>query len=181
MFITTLIADRMEKRPVEENTPSLVQITLLKELAKQPIFLIRELLQRRLMVKALQLIQLNGPGPSFQGKASFSKFQKEAKQAIKRAGVSISSVDLQKILTGSSLVPFLTGTTSRRLYLTFSLIRPWLLLPRPRTLMRLYSPRSRGIALPQRPPSPTSSCHLVFESGESFYLFLDRSLACDSQ
>lgn len=34
------------------------------------------------MVKALQLIQLNGPGPSFQGKASFSKFQKEAKEVL---------------------------------------------------------------------------------------------------
>lgn len=36
---------------------------LLKELAEQPISLIRELLQMRLMVKALQLIQLNGPRP----------------------------------------------------------------------------------------------------------------------
>lgn len=70
-------------------TPSLVQqVTksnqLFKELAEQPISLIRELLQLRLMVKvkALQLIQLNGPGPSFQGKASFSKFQKEAKEVL---------------------------------------------------------------------------------------------------
>lgn len=43
--------------------PTSYQIQLFKELAEQPISLIRELLQMRLMVKALQLIQLNGPGP----------------------------------------------------------------------------------------------------------------------
>lgn len=57
-------------------------LPLFKELAEQPVSLIRELKKMRLMVKALQLIQLNGPGPSFQGKASFSKFQKEAKVFI---------------------------------------------------------------------------------------------------
>ena len=61
-------------------SPTSNQIQLFKELAEQPISLIRELLQMRLMLKALQLIQLNEPGPSFQGKASFSKFQKEAKE-----------------------------------------------------------------------------------------------------